>query len=99
MSSRTTLNISLTRELQQLVTAKVKSGRYTSASEVVREGLRLLDEKDAQREAALEAVRRNVATGLQQLDRGDYVDGEEFFAELLNEPTRSSRAKGRRKRS
>ena len=40
------MNVSLTKELEQLVNEKVKSGRYLSASEVVREALRLLEERD-----------------------------------------------------
>jgi putative addiction module CopG family antidote len=39
------MNISLTPELEQMVDDKVKSGRYASASEVIREGLRLLEEQ------------------------------------------------------
>jgi antitoxin ParD1/3/4 len=42
------MNVSLTPELEQLVQEKVKSGRYLSASEVVREALRLLEERDAE---------------------------------------------------
>jgi antitoxin ParD1/3/4 len=41
MANRVTLNISLTPELEQFINARVDSGRYQSASEVVREGLRL----------------------------------------------------------
>ena len=40
------MNVSLTKELEALVNRKVKSGLYQTASEVVREGLRLLDERD-----------------------------------------------------
>lgn len=48
------MNILLTRELQQYVNGKVRSGLYHSASEVVREGLRLLKEKDEPRCERLE---------------------------------------------
>ena len=44
------MNVSLTPELEKFVGAKVKSGRYNSASEVVREALRLLEEHDRERE-------------------------------------------------
>src|SRR5277367_6746005 len=43
------MNVSLTPELEKFVTTKVESGRYNSASEVVREALRLLDEHDSDR--------------------------------------------------
>jgi antitoxin ParD1/3/4 len=46
MPSKSTLNVSLTPELTALIAAKVKTGHYRSASEVVRAALRLLDEQD-----------------------------------------------------
>lgn len=54
MAGRTTLNVSLTPQLSQFVAATVASGRYLSASEVVREGLRLLEELEILRQAGLE---------------------------------------------
>jgi len=47
------MNVSLTPELEKFVSAKVGSGRYNSASEVVREALRLLEERDSARAAQL----------------------------------------------
>ena len=76
------MNVSLTPELEKLVESKVQSGRYQSASEVVREGLRLLDDQDRLREMRLEEVRRKIQAGLDQLDRGEGIDGETVFAEL-----------------
>ena len=46
MAHRTTLNVSLTPELERFIDSRVASGRYQSASEVVRAGLRLLEEED-----------------------------------------------------
>lgn len=65
------MNVSLTPELEKMVGEKVRSGLYNSASEVVREALRLLREQDQLREARLEELRRDVATGLAQLERGE----------------------------
>jgi antitoxin ParD1/3/4 len=65
------MNVSLTPELEQLVNDKVKSGLYNSASEVVREALRLLKEQDALKAYRLEELRRDIAVGLQQADRGE----------------------------
>lgn len=48
------MNVSLTPELECLVQTKVQSGRYLSASEVVREALRLLEERDQLRELKLQ---------------------------------------------
>ena len=76
------MNIHLTPELAQLVQRKVKSGRYNSASEVVREALRLLDERDQLLELRKEAIRQQIDAGWESLRRGDGVDGEAFFADL-----------------
>jgi antitoxin ParD1/3/4 len=65
------MNISLTPELEQLVAEKVESGMYRSASEVVREALRLLKERDEIRRQRLEELRREIAVGLEQADRGE----------------------------
>ena len=55
-----TMNISLTPQLEKLVQDRVRSGRYTSASEVIREALRLMDERDRLLEAKLEHLRQDV---------------------------------------
>lgn len=58
------MNVNLTPQLEELVRAKVNSGMYTSASEVVREALRLMDEQDRLRQAKLDELRREVRKGL-----------------------------------
>jgi antitoxin ParD1/3/4 len=70
------MNVSLTEELEELVQKKVESGRYTSASEVVRAGLRLLEQEDELRATRLEAVRAQVREGIDQAKRGELIDGE-----------------------
>jgi antitoxin ParD1/3/4 len=67
------MNVSLTPELDRFVAGKVESGRYNSASEVVREALRLLEEHDRARNAQLAAFNHEVGTRLASLDRGEYV--------------------------
>ena len=74
-----TMNISLTGELEQLVQRKVESGRYRSASEVIRAGLRLLDRED---EVRLTEMRAQVQAGIEQAERGELVDGEEAVARV-----------------
>jgi antitoxin ParD1/3/4 len=59
-----TMNINLTPQLERLVREKVSSGRYTSASEVVREALRLMEEQDRLRAMKLEQLRRDIREGL-----------------------------------
>lgn len=58
------MNINLTPHLEDLVRQKVSSGLYTSASEVVREALRLMDEQDHLRKAKLEQLRNDIREGL-----------------------------------
>lgn len=67
------MNVSLTKELEELVSGKVKTGLYHTASEVIREGLRLLEERDRLYQVRLEELRRDVKLGLNQLDRGESV--------------------------
>lgn len=65
------MNISLTKELEAVVDQRVRSGRYGSASEVVREALRLLEERDRLRELRVLELKRDVAAGVAELDRGE----------------------------
>jgi antitoxin ParD1/3/4 len=73
------MNISLTPHLEDLVKSKVDSGLYNSASEVMREALRLLEERDQLRNVRLEELRREIQKGL---DSGDAtpLDMEEIKA-------------------
>ncbi len=59
------MNVNLTPQLEELVRAKVDSGMYTSASEVVREALRLMDEQDQLRRARMDELRHEVRKGLE----------------------------------
>ncbi|MDZ7590833.1 MAG: type II toxin-antitoxin system ParD family antitoxin [Rubrivivax sp.] len=59
------MNVNLTPELETLVRRKVASGLYGSASEVVREALRLMDEQDQMRAVRLEQLRQDVRKGLE----------------------------------
>ncbi|MFN0101522.1 MAG: type II toxin-antitoxin system ParD family antitoxin [Bryobacteraceae bacterium] len=76
------MNVSLTPELENFVHTKVTSGRYTSASEVVREALRLLEDQEKAKSAQLEEFRSEVDRRLASLDRGEGADGETFFANI-----------------
>jgi len=79
------MNVSLTPELERLVQEKIASGLYGSASEVIREALRLMQERDQIRRVRLEELRRDVSIGIEAADRGELVDGEQFFEELQAE--------------
>ena len=59
------MNVNLTPQLESLVRDKVTSGMYTSASEVVREALRMMQEQDQVRAARLENLRQDIRVGLE----------------------------------
>ncbi len=71
-----TLNVSLTPQLEDFIKAKVSSGMYNSASELVREALRLLEERDKIQEIRLEALREAVQKGI---DSGPGIPADEVF--------------------
>jgi antitoxin ParD1/3/4 len=58
------MNINLTPQLEEMVKKKVASGLYSSASEVVREALRLMEEQDQVRAVKLEQLRQDIRDGL-----------------------------------
>lgn len=63
------MNVSLTSELENYVKAKVATGMYNSVSEVMREALRLMEERDAMQAVRLEALRQDINKGLHSLER------------------------------
>jgi antitoxin ParD1/3/4 len=88
------MNVSLTPELEQFVQTKVQSGRYNSASEVVREALRLLEDHEKARVAQLAELNKELGRRLASLDRGERVDPAEVRARLQkkSEERRTRRA-------
>jgi antitoxin ParD1/3/4 len=85
------MNVSLTPELAKFVNDKLKSGLFQTASEVIREALRLLEERDRLYQARLEDLRREVRRGLDQLDRGE---GRPFDAHALKRRVRKGVVRG-----
>lgn len=63
------MNVSLTPQLEAMIREKVENGLYNNSSEVVREALRLMEERDK-----LERLRAALAVGLDDLARGDVVE-------------------------
>ena len=86
------MHVSLTPELEQMVHGKVKTGRYNSASEVVREALRLMEDRDL----VNVEIRNKIAAGMESLRQGKGTDGDEFFDQMeaeLDEEIRAEDAK------
>lgn len=75
------MNVSLTTELDAWIAQKVKSGMYTSSSELIREGLRLLQFRDEQRTKMVEELRNELLIGVKQLDAGK---SQAFDQELID---------------
>lgn len=92
------MNISLTPELEQYVNGKVQGGMYHSASEVIREGLRLLKEKDELHQRKLEELRAAVQVGIDQADRGRVKPLTDDLVADIKARGRERRAAGARKR-
>ena len=83
------MNVSLTPELEQLIHKKVATGLYLSASDVVRDALRLLEARDKLRALRSEEIREEIQVGVDQADRG--------IVAPLNVPGTLARVPGRRK--
>ena len=68
------MHVSLTPELESRVKAKVESGLYNNASEVIREALRFMDiHEDWVHEIKLAHLREQLKVGVDQLDRGEGI--------------------------
>jgi antitoxin ParD1/3/4 len=97
-----TRNVNLTEHFDRFIESGVTSGRFSNASEVVREGLRLLEQREREDKAKIEWLRGAAKEGFDAADRGDYVTlnseeelgsfldqiHEEVSAELAAEPKR-----------
>ena len=88
------MNVSPTPELEQFVSAKVETGRYNSASEVVREALRFLEEHDQARASQLAGFNRQLGHRLASLDRGEHVDPKEARARIDSQSQERRKKRG-----
>jgi antitoxin ParD1/3/4 len=82
MATRTTVNISLTPKLGAFLRSRVRSGRYQTTSEVVREALRLLERHKKEREEGFQQLKSKLERGAAQAERGELIDRDEVFDEL-----------------
>jgi len=86
------MNVSLTPHLESYVKQKVVGGMYNSVSEVVREALRLLEERDAFQAMKLEALRQGINQGLASLDKGE---GKPLDIEAIKAKARAAQNENR----
>ena len=86
-----TRNVNLTDHFDRFIDDGVASGRFGNASEVVREGLRLLEQRQKEDQAKVEWLRTAIQEGIDDMARGDYVtinsrkELHEFFEEIHDE--------------
>jgi antitoxin ParD1/3/4 len=81
-----TRNVVLTNQQARLVQSLVGSGRYQNASEVIREGLRLIERREAEDAARLHALRAAAEVGISALERGAFKEfpDSDLFEDYLN---------------
>jgi antitoxin ParD1/3/4 len=87
------MNVNLGPTLDQFVTSLLKTGLYQSQSEVLREALRLLKQREEWKSVRLAELKREIALGIDQADRGDLVDGTQTFAEIRKRRARHRQIK------
>ena len=95
------MNVNLGTHWEAFIEENIKTGRYLSASELIREGLRLLQDKEHLRQLRLEELRKEVDKGLDALDRGQYteLDGDGMKGHLEDVKVRGRARLAREKRT
>lgn len=89
------MNISLTPELEQFVNTKVSSGLYTSASEVIRESLRLLHNYENLQNQRLQQLNHAIDSGLQDLKMGNKKSAKSSYQKLKKKIHQIAKEKGK----
>ncbi len=92
-----TKNVVLTDHQEKLIDNLVGSGRYRNASEVLREGLRLVERREAEAAAQLEVLRQAAGAGFGALDRGEFkqfdsIDDLQAYLHVVSEKIISARS-------
>jgi len=82
-----TRNVNLTEHFDRFIEAGIASGRFSNASEIVREGLRLLEQREQEDKAKLEWLRAAAREGFDAIERGDYtsLNSEEELDDFLDQ--------------
>jgi antitoxin ParD1/3/4 len=94
-----TRNVVLSEHQHELVETLVQSGQYQNASEVLREGLRLIEQRDRMEGAKLKALKQAAARGWADVSAGRYVDVaddqlDDFLGQLGQRAVRQTRTAG-----
>ncbi len=97
-----TRNINLTEYLDRFIDVGITSGRFSNASEVVREGLRLLEQREQEDKAKIEWLRGAAKEGFDQLDRGEGMEFQSMeelgnYIDQIGEEVSKEMAAGRKR--
>jgi len=76
------MNVNLGSAFDEFVAQMLKTGLYQSQSEILREGLRLLKEREELKRLRLSQLQKEIALGSEQADRGEFVDGPATFKRI-----------------
>jgi antitoxin ParD1/3/4 len=87
------MNVHLGTVFDEFVADLLKTGYYQTQSEVLREGLRLLKEREEVKQMRLAELRKEIGVGSKQADRGQFVDGPEAFAKIRRRSAQRKRPK------
>jgi antitoxin ParD1/3/4 len=88
------MNVHLGPVFDEFVAELLKSGYYQTQSEVLREGLRLLKDREEVKQLRLAQLREEIALGAEEADRGQFVDGPGAFAKIRQRSVQRKRSKG-----
>jgi antitoxin ParD1/3/4 len=92
-----TRNVVLTEHHEKVIADLVASGRYQNASEVMREGLRLIEERDSRDAAKLKILQQAARAGFADFDAGRFVElQEDAIEDIISDLGRKARSQGRR---
>jgi antitoxin ParD1/3/4 len=86
------MNVNLGPVFDQFIADLLKGGQYQSQSEVVREGLRMLKEREELKRLRIDELRREISRGGAQADRGELLDGDEAFRRIRTKSVRTKSA-------
>jgi antitoxin ParD1/3/4 len=87
------MNVNLGSVFDKFVARLLRTGHYQSQSEVLREGLRLLKEREELKELRLVELRREITAGIREADRGEFVDGKEAIARIREKSAQRKRSR------
>lgn len=76
------MNVTLSPELERFIHTQIASGKFASALEVIEASIQLLEEREQLYKGRFEELRQEVLVGIEQLDRGEYLDGRMVIESL-----------------